>query len=529
MADGERSAEEREAARREREAARRAQTGVFNQQEADPALVADQPQPDGGHAPFMDWSEDDPATATTTRITSMTTTRPGFTRATTPAWARRPGRPRRAPAGSAAWTSAASGPHKARTVRRRPPHSRRRGRWRGRIAALIALILAGALIWFLVELFQPLGTSPHGNVTVVIPPKLEHQGDRRPAPARRRHRPRLLLRAAGDAGRRARGPAVRHLPPPARHELRVGARRAVKGPQGRADDPADDHRGPHARLRGRAAAQAEDQGQLPGRHPPLAAARPPHLRGPAQRPVARGLPLPRHLHPGQAGEGLGAGRRPAQGLQAPLRRGQPRLRPLQAPVALRRAHGGLADRGRGGLGEGTAAHRLGHLQPPGRPHDAPVRHHHPVRHRQLHQAADRLPAEVELALQHPHPFRAAADPDRQPRPGVDRGGRPPGPHARTCTSSPSRARTRPCSPPATRSSSTCWPSTGAPTAANDRRGAGSASWAGRSPTAARRRSRTRRWPPPACATGAISSCPWPPSCSPRPFRPSPAPGSPAPT
>ena len=59
MADSERSAEEREAARREREAARRAQSGVFHQQEADPALVADQPQPDAGDAPLVDWSEDE--------------------------------------------------------------------------------------------------------------------------------------------------------------------------------------------------------------------------------------------------------------------------------------------------------------------------------------------------------------------------------------------------------------------------------------------------------------------------------------
>jgi len=37
------------------------------------------------------------------------------------------------------------------------------------VGSLVALILAAALIWFLVELFQPLGTSPHGQVTVVVP------------------------------------------------------------------------------------------------------------------------------------------------------------------------------------------------------------------------------------------------------------------------------------------------------------------------------------------------------------------------
>jgi uncharacterized YceG family protein len=53
-------------------------------------------------------------------------------------------------------------------VRRRPP--RHRHSWRGRLGALIVVILAGAFVWFMVELFQPFGTSPHGEVTVVIPP-----------------------------------------------------------------------------------------------------------------------------------------------------------------------------------------------------------------------------------------------------------------------------------------------------------------------------------------------------------------------
>ncbi len=52
--------------------------------------------------------------------------------------------------------------------RRRPPGQRHS--WRGRIASLIALVLAGGLVWFLVELFQPLASSPHGRVTVTIAP-----------------------------------------------------------------------------------------------------------------------------------------------------------------------------------------------------------------------------------------------------------------------------------------------------------------------------------------------------------------------
>ncbi len=50
----------------------------------------------------------------------------------------------------------------------RPPrrsHSRR-----ARIAALLALVIAGGIIWFAVELFQPLHGSGHGSVTVTIPP-----------------------------------------------------------------------------------------------------------------------------------------------------------------------------------------------------------------------------------------------------------------------------------------------------------------------------------------------------------------------
>ena len=91
-----------------------------------------------------------------------------------------------------------------------------------------------------------------------------------------------------------------------------------------------------------------------------------------------------------------------------------------------------------------------------------------VRHRQLHQAADGVPAALELALQHPHPLRTAADADQQPGAGVDRGGGAPGAHALPVLLRQAVLATRPCSPPATRSSSTCWPSTGVRTAANER-------------------------------------------------------------
>jgi uncharacterized YceG family protein len=55
--------------------------------------------------------------------------------------------------------------------RQRLPGEARRHSWLGRIASVVALALAGGVIWFLVELFQPFGSSPHGSVTVTIPQK----------------------------------------------------------------------------------------------------------------------------------------------------------------------------------------------------------------------------------------------------------------------------------------------------------------------------------------------------------------------
>jgi UPF0755 protein len=41
----------------------------------------------------------------------------------------------------------------------------------GRVAALVALLLAAAVTWFLVELFQPFAGPGHGSITVTIPPR----------------------------------------------------------------------------------------------------------------------------------------------------------------------------------------------------------------------------------------------------------------------------------------------------------------------------------------------------------------------
>jgi UPF0755 protein len=92
--------------------------------------------------------------------------------------AREPREPRepRGPSGQSGEPRSPSGraaPPPRRTApppRRRPAHPPRRHSWAGRIVALVALVLAAALIWFLVELFQPFHGSPHGTVTVTVPP-----------------------------------------------------------------------------------------------------------------------------------------------------------------------------------------------------------------------------------------------------------------------------------------------------------------------------------------------------------------------
>ena len=332
MADGERSAEEREAARREREAARRAETGVFHQQEADPALATDQPQADGGHAPFTDWSEDagdghddadhldddDEAGFHDGNDAGL-----GAANDEAPSGTRRISR----------LEQRGIRPHKARSgARGRPPQSRRRGRWRGRIGSLIALILAGALIWFLVELFQPLGTSPHGNVTVVIPPSSSTKEIgallQRDGVIARGFFFELRATLGGERGDLRSG--TYHLQLGMSYAAVLSA--LTKPP----------HAAPTTQLtiseghtRAYVAALLHKQ-RIKGnylaatRHSPLLD---PHTYGaPRNVAVAGGLPLPGHVHPGQAGQGLGAGRRPAQGLQAAVRPGQPQLRALQAPV-----------------------------------------------------------------------------------------------------------------------------------------------------------------------------------------------------
>jgi uncharacterized YceG family protein len=54
--------------------------------------------------------------------------------------------------------------------RRRPTRPSRSRKFGGRLLAVLALVLAGAAIWFMFELYQPFHGPPHGSVTVTIPP-----------------------------------------------------------------------------------------------------------------------------------------------------------------------------------------------------------------------------------------------------------------------------------------------------------------------------------------------------------------------
>jgi uncharacterized YceG family protein len=53
--------------------------------------------------------------------------------------------------------------------RRRSTAPRRKHSWVGRIFAVLTLVLAAAVIWFVIQLFQPLHGKPHGHITVAIP------------------------------------------------------------------------------------------------------------------------------------------------------------------------------------------------------------------------------------------------------------------------------------------------------------------------------------------------------------------------
>ncbi len=126
----ERTAEEREAARRERER-RRAQAQDGGQRADAPAEPYE--RPDDGEA--FEWDGEPEIASGTRRVARL----------------------HRPSSGGRTAARRSTGP-----VRER--HSRA-----GRLISLVALALAVALIWFLVELFQPFHGAGHGSVTITIP------------------------------------------------------------------------------------------------------------------------------------------------------------------------------------------------------------------------------------------------------------------------------------------------------------------------------------------------------------------------
>jgi len=144
MTDWERTAEEREAARLERERMR-----------------AEQSAYDG--EPFADDGDAEIEVPLGTRRVARRD-RPSAGRL-----------PRARPRTARGSTAAKARPRRPREGTRRTATGRRKHSLLGRILSLVALAVGAAVIWFLVELFQPFQGSGHGKVTVTVP---QHEGAR---------------------------------------------------------------------------------------------------------------------------------------------------------------------------------------------------------------------------------------------------------------------------------------------------------------------------------------------------------------
>ena len=212
--------------------------------------------------------------------------------------------------------------------------------------------------------------------------------------------------------------------------------------------------------------------------------------GPLAVPAARGrqprgLPVPRDVpaRRGQrrAGRPRGDGQpvrrrgRPAR----PGRRGGPaRAHPLPG------AHRGLAGPGGGGHSGGLGDDRPGHLQPSRAGHPARRRRHDLLRAGGATLRAHRVRPGHRVAVQQPHPGRAAADADRRPGAGGPRGRAQPGRRGRGCTTCSTRRRRSRAATSSPTTTASSWPrSRSAPTpasAADDLRPATRGCWS--SPT-----------------------------------------------
>ncbi len=181
---GERTTQEREAARRERE--RRRADAAGEPESGGPSPPTHSPEIESAPEPAAAWDDAEPSAEDEGHITDEPYSHQDGYVDDEPYAVPTAGagdhdgvdRPvREVPSG----TRRISALHARPAARRgRPPARPRRtpaaagqgGPWKGRIASLLALVVAAALIWFLIELFQPFGTSPHGRVTVVVPDHL---------------------------------------------------------------------------------------------------------------------------------------------------------------------------------------------------------------------------------------------------------------------------------------------------------------------------------------------------------------------
>ena len=140
-------------------------------------------------------------------------------------------------------------------------------------------------------------------------------------------------------------------------------RRAIASPR--------DHRRPTT-------CRATASSPLPGSSPATGSAQP------------RGLSLPRHLRRLRDRHGADARREAARSVRAELAQGQPRLRALEEPDAVRRADDRVDDREGGGGRERAAADRGGDLQPA-----APADAARDRRDDSLRRSASRAPSDHE--------------------------------------------------------------------------------------------------------------------------------------
>jgi peptidoglycan lytic transglycosylase G len=149
VADGGRTDEERKAARLERER-RRAARGDSTTGAVEPAREPD-PEPDPPN-------DGDPVTTEVTQTPSFDEESYGDDPDEVASGTRRVG-----------WRERTYGARTHDAAPGRDERPRRAHSWRARILVVVALVLAAAVIWFLIELFQPFHGSGHGSVTVTIP------------------------------------------------------------------------------------------------------------------------------------------------------------------------------------------------------------------------------------------------------------------------------------------------------------------------------------------------------------------------